>query len=160
MEKYKSIGPTPIEVFRKDSEGNREMLSEAAAMGFTGITKIEKNKIYVLKGNPGANAEGVLKQIAEEILIDPVIESYKITEVKKPGVNVCVFLKEGVFDSEGQRVIEALKITGIQGFESASRATRYIIQSESEAGIEEYEELSRKLLYNPVIEKAEIEKVE
>jgi phosphoribosylformylglycinamidine (FGAM) synthase PurS component len=135
----------------KDFRG-LEIKEELKVLGFENIDNVLASKIYLLNGDIDGEA---VKRIAEELLIDPVSESYFLESRFQKGVQVKVYFKPGVLDLESKRVLEALEIMGIEGIESAQTVRKYIIDGEISEDDGEY--ISGKLLYNKVIEKVEIE---
>ena len=146
-----------VEVFPrgKDFDG-MDIASDIKEIGIKGVSRVSTSRLYVMS-IPGSGIDDAAKErIASEILTDPVSEEFSITRRKADGVDITVSFKPGVLDLEGRRVVEALDITGNPGISEARAMRRYIIKFEQppDAGVCDY--LSSSLLYNKVIQKADI----
>lgn len=146
-----------LEVFPRGRDLQAEAIKkEIRELGIRGISSVKTGKIYLLNGNLGNKSGQVLKRIACELLTDPVNEDFSLKKREEKGVKITIFFKPGVLDIEGKRILEALKIMGIKGISEAHRGKRYIINTSRHLPPATYRFIAEKLLYNKVIEKAEI----
>ncbi len=146
-----------LEIFpvTKDFKGE-EVLQDLHDLGIEDIQEVLTSKVYILQGSL-ANKD--IERIAKELLTDPVHEKFTIGERREKGIRITVFFKPGVLDLESKRVLEALKIMGIEGIISVKTVRCYIIRSAAQLSVDACRNFSEKLLYNKVIEEAEIKEV-
>ena len=117
-------------------------------LGIDTVTAVRSVKLFFLVGEL---SEGDLRRVAEELLIDPVIEEYLIASSDTAnGVAVVeVHLQPGVMDTVAASAEQAIKDMGIP-VESVRTGRRYeLIGAVSDA---QRETIARGLLANPVIE--------
>ncbi|MBN2406584.1 MAG: phosphoribosylformylglycinamidine synthase subunit PurS [Elusimicrobia bacterium] len=133
-----------------------ELCEELSDLGIKGVTGIYTGNLFYLYGDLGEK-EGELRQrIGKELLTDSVIEEYSVDRKNMKGSEIVVFFREGVLDIGAVRVLEALDIMGIRGIVRARTARRYVLSREGGVSAEESAYIAEKLLYNKIIERAEI----
>jgi len=79
-----------IEIIPLKSE-NESLIKELNLSGLKNIKRVIKNKIYSISGDIDKNK---IDFIAKELLVDPIVENYKIlTKIKKKSItNNCKYL--------------------------------------------------------------------
>lgn len=133
-----------------------DIKEEIEHLGVAGIENVRVSKVYVLEGDFGEQDEEIQLKVANELLIDPVNEEFSFENVSvENAAQINVYYKPGVLDLESNRVQEALDIMGIAGIENVKTIKKYLI---SGTGLTERlcDFIAEKLLYNKVIEKAEV----
>ncbi|MCJ7433746.1 MAG: phosphoribosylformylglycinamidine synthase subunit PurL, partial [Anaerolineales bacterium] len=148
-------------------------LSDARALGFDTIKRIECQDLYFIEGQ--LSQEG-LQQLALKLLTDPVTQSatwmelpaspiasrpFDHTQGKPDTVVVEVALRPGVTDPVAQEIVRAAHETGLQGIHRAATGLRFLLQFESSVSIRESAtRLAHDLLANNVIQHWTIGEVE
>ncbi|MDR0676011.1 MAG: phosphoribosylformylglycinamidine synthase subunit PurS [Elusimicrobiota bacterium] len=107
--------------------------------------------LYSLDGNLEIRD---LNIIAKELLVDPIIQNYKInTSFKsKEYINFYiadVWLKKGVTDSVGETIEKSIKSLGINKEIKVKTGIRYLIEKKKD--IKEIREIIEKLFVNSII---------
>lgn len=93
-----------------------------------GILSVESVKVADLYRFKGGLTLPVLKHIAENILIDSIVQGYAVYRnlPVKPGCRVVeVWYREGVTDNAGETTAEALKDAGIKNVMSVRTGKKY-----------------------------------
>ncbi len=121
-----------------------------------GINEVLTSKIFYLYGNLNEKDGDIKSKIAVEILSDSVNEIVSVEPRGNEGAEVLVSFKEGVLDIEAVRVLEALRIMGINTIGKVKTVRRYTLKHDGGLSGDKCGFLAKKLLYNKVIEKAEI----
>jgi len=136
---------------RPKAEGSDPHAAGVAAqireLGVAGVAAVRAVKLYFL-GGPLATDE--VRRIAERLLIDPVLEDYRLGE-SPPGdaAVIEVHLKPGVMDPVAASTERAVREMGYE-LTSARTARRYELLGALSR--EDQQSVARKLLANEVIE--------
>ena len=130
--------------------GSRGLCSDILDLGIKGVTSVEIGSIFLIKGKISpAN----LKKVAQELLVDPVIQEFYSGKraLPKGAVSVEVWFKEGVTDTVGETARKGMADLGITGEFAVSTARRYLLYgkniSEKKAAA-----IAGRLLANEVIQ--------
>ncbi len=132
------------------------VIADAAALGMGSIERVQVGDLHFLAGSLD---EATADLIARELLSDPVVTSYTVTELDEPPplahdqddwqVEVC--LLPGVTDPEADSVLAAAERIGAAGLRAAASANRYRICGDlSEAAVHQ---IVQRLLCNTVIQR-------
>lgn len=139
-----------IDVFSKEAEENIEFKSQIKDLGFKDFSLITR-KIYFIDAELKLSR---IEQIAEQLLIDPIIEKYSIQAgifTKKPSQQeLMVVYHPGVFDSVAESLKKAISDLSLK-VKDVHTATIYEFKGLSQ---EQIQVLGPKVIYNPVIEQA------
>jgi phosphoribosylformylglycinamidine synthase len=137
---------------------NRRGFRDAAAEGLlkdvrdldvSGLKRAEVCRVYLLHGTVGAER---VRRIAEELLADPVSETWRLGTVGvRPGVHVIeVAYNPGVMDPVEESTLKGISDLGIEGVESVRTAKRYVLEgalSKRDAAV-----IAERLLVNPTVQ--------
>lgn len=143
-------------------------LQDARALGFTALQRIDCRDLYFVAGDL---LPAHLDMLAARLLADPVTQSASwefltrgsgadALESIPPDVQVVeVALRPGVTDPVAEEIVRAAHEMGIPGVARAATGLRFLIQA---AGMQpaDLELLIRRLLANPVIQRAAIGRIE
>lgn len=135
-------------------------LSDARALGFNDLQRITCHDLYFIEGQL---SQEICKQLALNLLTDPVTQSMTWTELPtvgspqevspaslEPGsVIVEVALRPGVTDPVAEQIVRASHELGLDGVCRAATGMRFLIQG---ADQETAERLAKRLLANNVIQ--------
>ncbi|MFO8053414.1 MAG: phosphoribosylformylglycinamidine synthase subunit PurL [Candidatus Omnitrophota bacterium] len=137
-----------IDVFSKEKEENIELKSQIKDLGFKDFYFYTK-KVYLIDAKFDF---GKIKQVAEELLIDPITEKYSLSQAifsEKPSPQeIMVIYHPGVFDSVAASLKKAISDLSL-GAAEVRTATVYEFDGLNQAQIRS---LGPKVIYNPVIE--------
>jgi len=120
-------------------------------MGIQGIEEAFASELYGFEGSSG---DDELRYIAENILVDSVIQEYFLNgenqSAGEGGFVIDIFYKKGVTDSVADTVKTAVRNAGIKTDIAVSTGKRYYLTG----GVtgEEIESVCMKLLANPLIQ--------
>jgi phosphoribosylformylglycinamidine synthase len=140
--------------------GRRGMENRLSRPDCKGIDLKKISAIYRLEGNFN---DREIKQIARELLCDPIVEQFSVNSRPEDSGTLFadVWFKRGVTDSVGDSVLKAASDLRISSVRKASSGTRYAFSlrngqnGESEKNIIRFAE---KELLNPLIQECEIVK--
>ena len=145
-----------LEVYSKDgASADTELKAGLKDLGIK-VAFVKKSKVYLFRGFLGGSSKGILRRIATELLTDSVSEDFTLKRKREKGANITVFMKPGVLDIEGKSVLEAIGIMGIKGLREVLSGRKYVITAKNSLSVERSRFLAEKLLFNPIIEDAEI----
>ncbi|MBN1445259.1 MAG: phosphoribosylformylglycinamidine synthase subunit PurS [Candidatus Omnitrophica bacterium] len=120
-------------------------------MGISGIEEVVASEIYGFEDSAG---DDELRYIAENILVDSVIQEYCLNGEKQSAgegrVVIDVFYKKGVTDSVADTVKTAVKDAGIKTDISISTGKRYYLRGSLTE--EDVKSVCMKLLANPLVQ--------
>ena len=137
-------------VFSSASEG---LKLEIKDLGFEAVEDIRIKHVYFLIG---ALTQTEARRIAEELLIDSVIQDYKIyaeneTPLIPEGyVSLQIMYKPGVMDPVEDSTLKGIKDLGITSVESLRTAKKYLFKGISSRPT--LLKIAEKLLYNRLIQ--------
>ena len=141
-------------------------LNDAHELGLTEISKIKCEDLYFIDGE--LNNDSV-QQIAKQLLCDSVTQSFYVELIKQTDQKaeitphhqsvVEVALLPGVTDPVAEQIVRVSRMLGIKGVEKVATGKRFTIESDT---IDEIplETLAKRLLYNSVIQRYAIGKIE
>jgi len=144
-------------------------LSDARALGFDHLQRIECQDLYFIEGQL---LQEELQQLALKLLTDPVTQSATWMELPASqtdpvpaSVIVEVALRPGVTDSVAQEITRAARETDMSGIRRAATGLRFLIQFDSSVSTrksvkESAEKLAHDLLANTVIQHWTIGEIE
>ena len=145
-----------IEIFRRNDSNDpnaQSVLGELKDFGIDSVSKVEYRRIFLIESD--AN-ERQIRQIADELLVDPVIEQSTVEadvegSENKEGKNVSieVHFLPGVMDTVGQSTLEAICQLGID-VKDVRTARRYIFYGELTE--QEQQLIAYRILANECIE--------
>jgi phosphoribosylformylglycinamidine synthase II len=132
-----------------DPEG-RHVASEAAELGLTGPWHVRASRGFVVEGEL---SEADLRRAAETVLVDPVVETFRIAACDRPEAAgetvVHVLRKPGVTDPEADSALAVLRDLGLDVAHARSVRT-YRIDGPADA----LPRLITKVLANEAVEQA------
>ena len=130
---------------------------DIADLGIKGVEEVRTGQIYWLEGDL---PEEEARRICEELLADPITQTYKLYPADKPPERVPgawtveVRYKPGVTDSVGDSVVKGARDMGINSLKRARSGQKYVIRGNLSR--EQVETICRRLLYNEVIQDYEL----
>jgi phosphoribosylformylglycinamidine synthase II len=125
-------------------------------LGISGVKKVTTAQVFVVTGD--ISPEDV-KRIAEELLVDPVTQEYRLGEETLSPLGrgqgegckiVEVAYNPGVMDPVEESALKGISDLGIFGVESVKTEMKYVI--EGKISKSRLNAISEKLLYNKVIQ--------
>ena len=126
------------------AEGVRTHIHE---LGIESVSAVRSARLFFLIGELTA---GEAKTVAEDLLVDPVIEEYQVNTEHAPSKSIVeVHLKPGVMDPVATSATKAIRSMGL-AIESVRTGRRYELDGQVDDAIRET--VATKLLANPVIE--------
>ncbi|MCP4481505.1 MAG: phosphoribosylformylglycinamidine synthase subunit PurS [bacterium] len=143
-----------IEVYYKKAEfdtNSKAILKEIKAAGFQTSFNLKTERLYKINVEMSCDE---LNLIAQELLVDPVTQDYRVasTDRESPYQDVYladIWLKNGVTDPVGETIERGIRTIGINHQANVHTGSRYLISQEVDK--QEVDELIRKLLMNSVI---------
>lgn len=139
----------------KDYEGQR-VLASARSQGISGLKSVKAARTFLLQGNL---TEQDARRAAEQLLVDPVTETYQVHELGKNGAvgsaaagsSVClnVLFHPGVTDSVAENAAQALNRLNIN-VTNAATCRRYWVTGDLASA--QMTQLTKKVLANDAIE--------
>ncbi len=129
------------------------LLTDAHALGFVALTRLECRDIYFILGSLTA---ADLERLALELLTDPVAQWYEQHDclVETPGEQIVeVALRPGVTDAVAAQIIRAACELGIAGVERAATGQRYELHSIPSLAPPDLHRLADRLFANPIIQR-------
>jgi phosphoribosylformylglycinamidine synthase subunit PurSL len=128
-------------------------LSDAHALGFHNLQRIERQDLYFIEGQL---SQEELQRLTLELFTDPVTQSGSWMELPaplsppKPGpVILEAALRPGVTDPVAHEIVRAAHELGIKGIQRAATGSRFQIEGLT---VEQVEQLAGQLLANHVIQ--------
>ncbi len=138
-----------IDVFNKTKESCEKIAHEIKDLGITKDFKVYSKKVYFIDAEFN---EEQLNEIAEKLLIDPIIEDYSLSKgifEQEPQANqILITYNPGVCDAIAFSLEKAIKDLGLKA-NGARTAKFYDFQGLDK---EDINYLASKLLFNPLIE--------
>ncbi|HUT59214.1 MAG TPA: phosphoribosylformylglycinamidine synthase subunit PurS [Phycisphaerae bacterium] len=122
------------------------MRQQIAELGVPAVMAVRSVKLYFLFGRL---SDQDAHRVSRELLIDPVIEGYKLGNSSDGDCVIEVHLKPGVMDPVAASAEQAVREMGLN-VSSVRTARRYELAGQISA--EQRDTIARKLLANPVIE--------
>jgi len=133
------------------------LLSDIAALGITGIERVERSALYFLRGE---FAESDVALLCDELLVDPVVQqshrelATDAVPCPNGAARVEVGLLPGVTDSVADNLMARAALLGITGLRAVASGQSYLLYGNPTP--ESVQEISRRLLYNDVIQYCEV----
>ena len=147
-----------IEIFYKKEDFDvvsKAKLKNIAAAGFQTNFVFKTEYVYKFEGinEPLENAE--VDSIAKEILLDPVIQEYKVDSLESDdryaGFYIAdIWLKNGVTDPVGESISRGIKTIGIKKPVEIHSGFRYLLAKEISENLAKT--IVEKILMNSVIQ--------
>ncbi len=154
-----------------------QYLSDAHALGFQNLQRIECQDIYFIEGQL---SQEELRKLALQLLTDPVTQSADWMELSPEGtrpstpesdaVILEVALRPGVTDPVAHEIVRTSHELGIHGVQHAATGLRFILQfdeesvfvrlSASESVDESVDDIAQRLLANATIQHWKIGEIE
>ncbi|MCX5705022.1 MAG: phosphoribosylformylglycinamidine synthase subunit PurL [Candidatus Omnitrophica bacterium] len=121
-------------------------------LGITGVRDVSFVQVYILEGSL---SEEQVRKICEELLVDPIAQSYKIVlelrSVKVLGEHVVeVAYNPGVMDPVEESALKGIRDLGVSSVTAVKTAKKYLIKGRFTAS--QLKIISQKLLYNKLIQ--------
>jgi phosphoribosylformylglycinamidine synthase len=148
---------------------SRGYLHDARALGFETLARIDCHDLYFVEGDFDPTALPItLGQLSARLLADPVTQAAHWEVLGKGGTMddlpagthaVEVALRPGVTDPVAEEIVRAAHEIGIVGIRRAATGLRFLIHGEG-LSHEDLERLVRRLLANPVIQRAAFGRIE
>ncbi len=129
------------------------LLADIAALGISGVTRVERRALYFLRGELTPDE---VQRLCGELLADPVVERATWGPADAPppapqgAVRVEVGLLPGVTDSVAGNLLARAGLLGMAGLRAAASAHSYLLWGT--VAPEDVQTIARRLLYNDVIE--------
>jgi phosphoribosylformylglycinamidine synthase len=121
------------------------IVEQAVVLGVQGLRSVRTSRLYWLAGELDA---ATVSQIADELLVDPVVEEIGATDPS--GFVVEVAWRAGVTDTVAETLIAGARCIGVDGVRAAATGTRYELQGELSE--DDVTEIARRLLANEVVQ--------
>ncbi len=141
-----------IEVRSKKEMPDISGLETARGIEDIGIACLESVSVAWLYRFGGDVCPSMLREIAEQVLIDPVIQEYEIypdSPCKDGFWTVEVWFRKGVTDTVAATAAEAARDMGIGASFSVSTGRKYYLSGQIGAG--DVDSIARKVLANELI---------
>ncbi len=142
---------------RNSDATGAKLKDDILSLGIKGVDRVMVARLYFLEGDMGRSK---VEQICKTLLSDPVTERYSISSLEEPCVSVfeektgvkyvSVAYNPGVMDPVEDSVLKAVSDIGINEGVSVRTGSEYAIYGNLSR--EEMEFISRKLLFNPLIQ--------
>jgi len=139
-----------------DAAGTK-LRNDILSLGFRGVDRVRVGKLYFLEGTVDSS---VVDRLCKSLLCDPITEDYSIhsfqesyssVDHEETGVwHISVVYNPGVMDPVEASVLKALSDLGIKHRISAQTGSKYSIYGNLSR--EEIEVVSKRLLFNPLIQ--------
>lgn len=139
-----------------DTEGIK-LKKDILSLGIHNVEKVNVAKLYFLEGDI---KDAEVERLCETLFSDPVTEDYSISTFRgssralfkeETGVRyVSVAYNPGVMDPAEASILKAVSDMGIKGITSARTGWKYALYGNLSE--EEVEFISKKLLFNPLIQ--------
>jgi len=142
-----------IEIMSLKSE-DENLAKQISLFGLKNIKKVIKNKIYLISGDIDKNK---IEFITKELLVDPIVESYKIlTKVKKNPTRtiVNIWYRPEVLDVVSLYVKKGIKYLGLEEELEIHSGTQICITPRLEK--KKVKDVIEKIFMNPLIQQYEI----
>ncbi|MBL0345663.1 phosphoribosylformylglycinamidine synthase subunit PurL [Candidatus Villigracilis affinis] len=136
------------------------MLSDARALGYDNLQRIECQDLYFIEGQL---SQEEMQQLALKLLSDPVTQTISWDENPNPtpptadSVILEVSLRPGVTDPVAAEIVRAAHEIGLNGVHRAATGSRFQVTG---LNVEQVEQLAKTLLANPVIQHWKIGSIE
>lgn len=146
--------------FNQHDPRSAGLLSDARALRFTDLRRIECQDLYFVEGQL---SQDELQRLALTLLTDPVTQSVEAAEMPKPAsrmpgtVIVEVAFRPGVTDPVAGEIVRAAHELGFVGVQRAATGFRYIVEGGNEVT---GHRLAQRLLANAVIQRYTIGEIE
>ncbi len=125
------------------------LLSDAHALGFAQLTRIEVHDLYFVQGNLDDLA---LQHLATELLSDAIAQTWCLLDERQSEEGVIErVLLPGVTDPVAEQIVHGAHQLGITTVERAATGQRFVVRSTYPLSEVELHRLARGLLVNPVI---------
>jgi phosphoribosylformylglycinamidine synthase II/phosphoribosylformylglycinamidine synthase PurS subunit len=142
--------------FTKFDPRSKGFLSDARALGFHNLKRVECQDLYFIEGQL---SQEELQKLTLELLTDPVTQSASWMELPTPHfapepdtVILEVALRPGVTDPVAEQIVRAAHELGFDGVQHAATGQRFILNiNEAIEGSVIANRLAKQLLANPVI---------
>ncbi|MEE2755878.1 MAG: phosphoribosylformylglycinamidine synthase subunit PurL [Myxococcota bacterium] len=122
-------------------------------LGIEGVETVSLHRLFFLDGQL---ADEDVRLVADELLADDVIETYRIfqtgtaSETRDELKSIEVSCKPGVTDTVGETLLATAQQLGLSGLEQAATATRYCFTGR--VSTDELNNIAKHLLANEVVE--------
>ncbi len=121
-------------------------------LGITGVRDVSFVQVFTLEGSL---SEEQVRKICEELLVDPIAQSYKIVSegrsVKASGERIVeVAYNPGVMDPVEESTLKGIRDLGVSGVTAVKTAKKYLIKGRLTDP--QLKTVSEKLLYNKLIQ--------
>jgi len=138
---------------RPEYAPQRLLLDDIAALGITGVNRVERGALYFLGGDLSPRA---VQQLCDRLLADPVSEHVTWRLLGDPDqeaidtFRVEVGFLPGVTDTVAQNVLHRASQLGLEGLEAVATGESYTLHGDLTE--EAVHEIARRLLSNAVIQ--------
>jgi phosphoribosylformylglycinamidine synthase subunit PurSL len=143
-----------IEVSPKNARDSRavELLAQIARLGIEHVQQARVSDIYFLRGDL---SPAELERLAEELLADPIVETYRLTSPPLGGIEggnlvIEVGFRPGVTDPVAENLLQRAHLLGIGAVEATSTGNRYTF--EGDLSTDDLHRIAREILCNDVIQ--------
>ncbi|MDD4909744.1 MAG: phosphoribosylformylglycinamidine synthase subunit PurL [Candidatus Omnitrophica bacterium] len=117
-------------------------------LGINSVSEVRFIRVYYIESGL---KEDKIRHIAEELLIDPVIEAYSLSAAADEGYQAIeVAYNAGVMDPAEESALKAVKDLGIEGVRRIAGAKKYLLKGDPSG--QEIRAICEKLLYNKLIQ--------
>lgn len=145
-----------VEIVHKYKTNNEKLLKEIHLLGYKNVTNVLDFKIYRIICK--LNIEKI-KFICEKLLIDPIIETYKINpknDLSNNKIIIHTWYKPSVLDVVGLNIIKGIRYLGITTQIEVSSGTGFVIQyKQFKLDKHDIEKIVKKLFINELIQEYE-----
>ncbi len=137
---------------RPEERPERYLLDDIAALGITGVARVERNELYFLCGTL---SEADVERLCAELLVDPVTQCVvhpggDAVDTPEGAVRVEVGLLHGVTDTAAASLVARAPLVGVQGLRAAASAQSYVFYGTMR--VEDVDTIARRLLCNDAIQ--------
>jgi len=130
-----------------------DLLSHVAQLGLDGVRRARVSDLYFLRGDL---LPSDVDRLANELLVDPVVEAYRCRPANAPpapeeaGMVVEVGYRPGVTDLVAWHLFRRARLLGIGSVEATATGSRYTFEGDLSAG--DLDRIAREVLCNDVVQ--------
>ena len=135
-----------VQIERQNDPRGNFIKQSFHAFGLEGVDEVMVSDIYYVAGE---FSRSQVEMIARELLCDPVIESYRISEPEEPVEGFEVLFNHGVTDPKEESVKKAIADLGIR-IQSVKTGNNYVVKGTFD--VQQLKKCAELFLYNPLIQ--------
>lgn len=124
------------------------VLAQVAQLGVAGVRQVQVSNLYFLRGKLSV---AKLRRLAEELLVDPIVEGYRLGLPPDPAAAVIeVCFHPGVTDAVAENLLQRARMLGEDSLEAAATGMRYVFTGDLSP--DDLRRIAREVLCNEVVQ--------